>query len=284
MHHSDTVEETGTTTAMAKTTILPDRSRFRVKFKSFLFVEAPEKELLLRVTDRKDEALLRTKVFANELRNADKADLSFMVENVALDTISDLRYTVKLSVNKVLRSRPLTSMDFCLCNCDYAAINTRTLRMYNSEDYSFMGLCHLEIVFPDFEGEDELATGNLLPHAITEPIIDDVAALFQLYNPKDLSHLDPTVFKSGDPKALHRLLRQQLAPGVLASVYCAIMKVDLTSKVTAHRIMGKVGNFISHVDRVAGKEKCSRLGCTTTSCLSCPTPCYEWISVRAVRM
>nr|CCM20020.1 hypothetical protein, conserved [Leishmania guyanensis] len=203
-------------------------------------------EIYIRVSEG-GTVLLKTKpIPADQLVSLEASTATFTIDNVAANY--DKQYTLKLGFRKLLGAEALCHADFCILRCPTGKTVEKRLRLYdvNSE---FLGICRLSISLPKVH----LPVPPLqhLSPAIFEPLMDDVASLVSTYMPKDVRRLDLILCHAPDIRQLHRALRLQLAPSVVATVYVAIHSLDLHSTTMRHScvVTASVGHFTSEAAR-----------------------------------
>ncbi|KAG5488854.1 hypothetical protein JIQ42_00472 [Leishmania sp. Namibia] len=203
-------------------------------------------EIYIRVSER-DRVLLRTKPLpAAQLGALEASSATFTIENVAANY--DKQYTLKLGFRKLINSEALCHADFCILRCPTGKTVEKRLRLYDVRS-QYLGICRLSITLPNVHLP--VQQWQHLSPAVFEPLMDDVASLVSTYMPKDVRRLDLILCHAPDIRQLHRALRLQLAPSVVATVYVAIHAIDLTSTTMRPStvVTASVGNFTSEAAR-----------------------------------
>ncbi|CBZ38890.1 hypothetical protein, conserved [Leishmania donovani] len=203
-------------------------------------------QIYIRVSEH-DKTLFKTKpIPAEQLVALEASTATFTIDNVAADY--DKQYTLKLGFRKLLGSEALCHADFCVLRCPAGKTVEKRLRLYDVNS-QYLGICRLSITLPPIH-LPALQWQHLSP-AVFEPLMDDVASLVSTYMPKDLRRLDLILCHAPDIRRLHRALRLQLAPSVVATVYVAIHSVDLHSVTVRHScvVTASVGHFTSEAVR-----------------------------------
>ncbi|KAG5490589.1 hypothetical protein JKF63_00709 [Porcisia hertigi] len=212
----------------------------------FIGLTLRDAEIYIRVSGR-DRVLLKTKpIPADQLAALEASTSTFTIEDIAANY--EKEYTLKLGFRKLLGTETLCYADFCLMPCPAEMTVEKRLRLYNLSS-QFLGICRLSITLPSVHLPSQ--KWRHLSPTVFEPLMDDIASLVATYMPKDLRLLDLIVCQAPDARRLHRALRLQLEPTVVATVYVAIHDVDL--RATAIRnlcvVTASVGNFTSEVPR-----------------------------------
>ncbi|GET93527.1 hypothetical protein, conserved [Leishmania tarentolae] len=199
-------------------------------------------QIYIRVSER-DRTLFKTKpIPAEQLVSLESRSATFTIEDVASNY--DKQYTLKLGFRKLLGAEALCHADFCVLRCPAGKTVEKRLRLYDVNS-QYLGICRLRITLPLVHLS--VSQWQHLSPSVFEPLMDDVASLVSTYMPKDLRRLDVILCHAPDIRRLHRALRLQLAPSVVATVYVAIHNVDLHSVTVRHScvVTASVGNFTS---------------------------------------
>ncbi|KPI88443.1 hypothetical protein ABL78_2456 [Leptomonas seymouri] len=223
-----------------------DGTSASVTIVGFVGLCVEDTKVYLRVSER-DTVLLMTKPIPVEhLATLEPASATFTIQNVVAN--SENTYTLKLGVRRLFTADALCYADFCITRCPPNRTVEKRLRLYD-EGGQFFGICRLSISMPDVR----LSTKQWqhLAPGVFEPLMDDVASLLAAYAPQDLRHLDVLLCRAPDIRALHKSLRLQLAPSVLATVYLAVHNIDLRSDTIrqASVVTATVGRFTCEAER-----------------------------------
>ncbi|KPA81481.1 putative C2 domain protein [Leptomonas pyrrhocoris] len=225
---------------------LKDGTSAFVTIVGFAGLTLKEAEVYLRVSEG-DTVLLKTKpIPVEQLVALEPASATFKVENVAANYEST--YTLKLGVRNLFVADAVCHADFCVTRCPANRTVEKRLRLYD-ESGRFLGICRISVNMPKVHLP--VQQWRHLSPSVFEPLMDDVASLLATYTPKDLRRLDVLLCRSRDIRELHRSLRLQLAPSVVATIYVAVHKIDFHSATLRHTcvVAATVGRFTCEAER-----------------------------------
>ncbi|KAG5464283.1 hypothetical protein LSCM1_00464 [Leishmania martiniquensis] len=203
-------------------------------------------EIYIRVSEC-DRVLLKTPPLpVAQLSALEASSATFIIENVAANY--DKQLTLKLGFRRLMSAETLCLADFCILRCPAGKTVEKRLRLYDVRS-QYLGICRLSITLPNVHLP--VQQWQHLSPAVFEPLMDDVASLVSTYMPKDVRRLDLILCHAPDIRQLHRALRLQLAPSVVATVYVAIHAVDLHSATVRQStvVTASVGDFTSEAGR-----------------------------------
>ncbi|KAH9578264.1 C2 domain [Trypanosoma melophagium] len=193
--------------------------------------EFPVDEVYIKIRMNGSKAVLRTGILKDEkIRN--------LREGFTLDPSLDLNetvFTMKIAINKLHGSYPLCYCDFMLAHFPRGRISKKYLHLFTPKGVPMGHLC-LQVDMPPSPSRSPEPPSLPSPYEL-ERVSEDLASLMLKHNPQDLRKLDLMLTHNTDLRGLHRILRQQLAPRVQATVYCIIHDLALTAALRGHRLV-----------------------------------------------
>lgn len=242
------VKRAGLSVSREPSVLLRDGTSASVTIVGFAGLTLKDTEVYVRVSER-DKVLLRTKAIpVDQLVALEPASATFTIDNVVAN--NETTYTLKLGVRRVFSADALCHADFCVALCPANRTVEKRLRLYD-ENGQFLGICRLSVSMPNVRLPAQ-QWRHLAPGAF-ELLMDDIASLLATYTPKDLRRLDVLLCRSPDLRTMHKSLRLQLAPSVVASVYLAVHKIDFDNATLRHScvVTATVGQFVAEAQRRA---------------------------------